>query len=113
MPCFRCGARQTDPARGASPWRRGVLADHQVLVCPACQGTDGWADALDHCSSCGSAALVCRLGDVECRACGHTREAVRDEAARPSGGVPAAAPGGDLSTEVAAALDRVLGRPLT
>ncbi|MFC4912684.1 hypothetical protein [Actinomadura gamaensis] len=111
MPCFRCGARQTDPGRGASPWRRGVLADHQVLVCPACQAADGWADALDHCPSCGSAALVCRLGDVECRECGHTREAVREEEARPEPvkAAPSASPG--LSEEVAAALDRVLGRP--
>ncbi|MEV5572834.1 hypothetical protein AB0L06_22545 [Spirillospora sp. NPDC052269] len=112
MPCFRCGARQTDPARGASPWRRGVLADHQILVCPACQAGDGWSDALDHCSSCGSAALVCRLGDVECRECGHTREADRDDPDQAS--EPAAAsPGVDLSQEVAAALGRVLGRPLT
>ncbi|MFC5181575.1 hypothetical protein [Actinomadura harenae] len=114
MPCFRCGARQTDPVRGASPWRRGVLADHQVLVCPACQAAGGWSDALDHCSCCGSAALVCRLGDVECRECGHTREAVRDEPGRAPEPAPAApSPGADLSQEVAAALDRVLGRPLT
>lgn len=112
MPCFRCGARQTDPARGASPWRRGVLADHQILVCPDCQTADGWAEALDHCPSCGSAALVCRLGDVECRDCGHTREAVRDEGGGPSEPAPEA-PAADLSKEVAAALDRVLGRPLT
>ncbi|MCP2335738.1 hypothetical protein [Actinomadura rupiterrae] len=113
MPCFRCGARQTDPARGASPWRRGVLADHQVLVCPACQATDGWADALDRCPSCGSAALVCRLGDVECRECGHTREAVRDDGEPRSEPVQDdPSPNPDLSQEVAAALDRVLGRPL-
>ncbi|QFG20926.1 hypothetical protein [Actinomadura sp. WMMB 499] len=108
MPCFRCGARQTDPVRGASPWRRGVRADHQVLVCPGCQAVHGWADGLDRCTACASAALVCRLGEVECRDCGHTREAVRDDLVR------AAAPGGtgdrDLSAEVAAALSRVLSR---
>ena len=80
MPCFRCGARQTDPVRGASPWRRGVRADRQVLVCPGCQAGRDWADDLDRCAACGSAALVCRLGEVECRDCGHTRPAVRDEA---------------------------------
>ena len=37
LPCYRCGVRQTDPERGKSPWRRGVLRDELVLVCPACQ----------------------------------------------------------------------------
>jgi len=112
MPCFRCGARQTDPARGASPWRRGVRADHQVLVCPGCQTAHDWADGLDRCAVCGSAALVCRLGEVECRDCGHTREAVRD-APRPADLVPSSAGHRDdrgLSEEVAAALTRVLRR---
>ncbi|MEU5882265.1 hypothetical protein [Spirillospora sp. NPDC047279] len=117
MPCFRCGARQTDPARGASPWKRGVQADHQVLICPRCQTEHDWAADLDRCAVCGSAALVCRLGEVECRDCGHTREAVR-EAADPDGpgggrdlvrsGAPPADSG--FSEEVAAALSRVLGR---
>ncbi|NKZ04547.1 hypothetical protein [Actinomadura latina] len=118
MPCFRCGARQTDPVRGASPWKRGVRADRQVLVCPGCQAVHDWADDLDRCSACGSAALVCRLGEVECRDCGHTRAAVREEtgpgdlvhsgAERPSG---ADRPSdGGLSEEVAAALSRVLKR---
>jgi len=119
MPCFRCGARQTDPARGASPWRRGVRADHQVLICPGCQAAHDWADDLDRCSACGSAALVCRLGEVECRDCGHTRDAVRDVpggadlvhsgAERPSAGADRPSDGG-LSEEVAAALSRVLKR---
>ncbi|WP_051712322.1 hypothetical protein [Spirillospora albida] len=106
MPCFRCGARQTDPVRGASPWRRGVRADHQVLVCPGCQAGGDWAAILDRCAVCGSPALVCRLGEVECRDCGHTRDAVRDEPS-PAGLVPSGAHG--LSEEVAAALSRVLG----
>ncbi|KAB2376937.1 hypothetical protein [Actinomadura montaniterrae] len=112
MPCFRCGARQTDPVRGASPWRRGVQADHQVLVCPGCQTAHDWADDLDRCAACGSVALVCRLGEVECRDCGHTREAVRDDP-RPPDLVPSnAGPRDDrgLSEEVAAALSRVLRR---
>lgn len=106
MPCFRCGARQTDPVRGASPWKRGVQADHQVLICPDCQAAHNWAADLDRCAGCGSAALVCRLGEVECRDCGHTRDAVRDES---PGLVRSGAPGG-LSEEVAAALNRVLKR---
>ncbi|TDD79821.1 hypothetical protein E1298_27025 [Actinomadura rubrisoli] len=123
MPCFRCGARQTDPVRGASPWKRGVRADHQVLICPGCQTARDWADDLDRCAACGSAVLVCRLGEVECRDCGHTRDAVRDD--RPSAGPvrsgdgpddqPGGSPGGasgdrGLSEEVAAALSRVLKR---
>jgi hypothetical protein len=114
MPCFRCGARQTDPARGASPWKRGVRADHQVLICPACQAGRDWAGDLDRCSACGSAALVCRLGEIECRDCGHTRAAVREEpgpgdlvhsgAERPPGADRPA--DGGLSEEVAAALSR-------
>lgn len=104
MPCFRCGARQTDPDRGASPWRRGVRADHQVLICPDCQGL---AD-LDLCSACGSAALICRLGEIECRDCGHVRAAERP--AEPTE-TKAAQPGqSGLSEEVAAALNRVLNR---
>ncbi|MFD0689038.1 hypothetical protein [Actinomadura fibrosa] len=134
MPCFRCGARQTDPVRGASPWKRGVRADHQVLVCPDCQAACDWAADLDRCSACGSAALVCRLGEIECRDCGHTRDAVRDDpppadlvrsrtapGGGPPGGGSGAGPGGasgdrgpsgdgGLSEEVAAALNRVLKR---
>ncbi|MEV0663969.1 hypothetical protein ACIBI3_16110 [Actinomadura luteofluorescens] len=112
MPCFRCGARQTDPVRGASPWKRGVRADHQVLICPRCQAVHDWADALDRCSECGSAALVCRLGEVECRDCGHTRDAVRDEPGTVDLVRTAAQPAADggLSEEVAAALSRVLKR---
>lgn len=98
MPCFNCGARQSDPVRGASPWIRGVRADRQVLVCPACRLD---ADlSLDRCAECASAELVCRLGEIECRACGHVREA------RPGDKVITDAPG--LSDEVAEALNRVL-----
>lgn len=100
MPCFRCGARQTDPDRGPSAWRRGVLADRQVLICPDCQGIA----ALDLCTACGSAALICRLGEIECRDCGHVRAAERPE--EPT--APTSHPG--LSEEVAAALNRVLNR---
>ncbi|MGP4023644.1 hypothetical protein [Actinomadura sp. 3N407] len=107
MPCYRCGARQTDPVRGASPWKRGVRADRQVLICPGCQTARDWADDLDRCSGCGSAVLVCRLGEVECRDCGHTRDAVPADLVH-SGAPPGGSADGDLSAEVAAALTRVL-----
>lgn len=101
MPCYRCGARQTDPVRGASPWKRGVSADAQVLICPECQRSHDLD--LDLCSSCASTALICRLGEIECRSCGHVRSAGECLPKRPS--VPA-----DLAAEVEAALSRVLGR---
>ncbi|MCW2940850.1 MAG: hypothetical protein JWN00_3835 [Actinomycetia bacterium] len=104
MPCFRCGARQSDPVQGASPWRRGVRADRQVLICPVCQRGDEWPAELDRCEKCGSVALVCRLGEVECRDCGNLRIALRPAA----DGQGAETPG--LSEEVAAALSRVLRR---
>ncbi|GAA0326918.1 hypothetical protein NE235_09105 [Actinoallomurus spadix] len=103
MPCYRCGARQTDPDHGPSPWRRGVRSDRQVLVCPDCQHGRDWTADLDHCTSCGATALVCRLGEVECRTCGRVRATER--MAEP----PAPSDGSGLSEEVAAALSRVLG----
>jgi hypothetical protein len=74
MPCYRCGARQVDPDRGESPWKRGVRADRQVLICPACQSSVEWAGELDRCPVCSSVHLVRRLGEVECRDCGYVRE---------------------------------------
>jgi ribosomal protein L40E len=107
MPCYRCGARQVDPDRGQSPWKRGVRGDQQVLVCPACQATHDWTTDLEHCSQCGSTRLVRRLGEVECRECGFVADPA--EAGEPGAGtVPGAAPG--LAEEVSQALDRVLGR---
>jgi hypothetical protein len=107
MACYRCGARQVDPGRGQSPWKRGVRGDQQVLVCPACQATHDWTADLDHCPQCGSTRLVRRLGEVECRECGFVVDP--DEAGEPGAGtVPGAAPG--LAEEVSQALDRVLGR---
>jgi hypothetical protein len=103
MPCFRCGTRQSDPVRGTSPWKRGVRADRQVLVCPVCQTATDWSADLDGCAGCGSIALVCRLGEIECRDCGHVRSAE-------SLPVTSEAPVPDLSEEVAAALGRVLKR---
>jgi hypothetical protein len=74
MPCYRCGARQVDPDRGESPWRRGVRADRQVLICPGCQSSFDWMAELDRCPVCASAHLVRRLGEVECRDCGFVSE---------------------------------------
>ncbi|MEV5407435.1 hypothetical protein AB0K60_01165 [Thermopolyspora sp. NPDC052614] len=106
MPCYRCGARQTDPVRGASPWKRGVRHETQVLICPDCQRAPDLD--LDTCATCGSTTLICRLGDVECRTCGTVRPAARTTPDPPLASRTATAP--DLSEEVAAALDRVLGR---
>ena len=134
MPCYRCGARQVDPDRGESPWKRGVRADRQILICPACQSSVDWVGELDQCPVCASVHMVRRLGEVECRDCGYVREPAAPvgvtpvhvpapdvSAARP-GPVPEAvhgiAPGpprdlGDtpsLAEEVELALARVLGR---
>ena len=118
MPCYRCGTRQADPEPGkSSPWRRGVIGEHQVLVCPACQSA-ALAD-LTRCVRCGSAYLIRRLDQVECLDCRLVRDAAPDQvaaAAPPAppapepGAGPSAAPGGfALATEVARALERVLG----
>lgn len=103
MPCYRCGVRQTDPERGKSPWRRGVLRDELVLVCPACQESSDWTAELESCVRCRSVHLIRRLGQVECLDCGLVREPA---SAQPrSAGSDAA-----LADEVGRALDRVLGR---
>jgi hypothetical protein len=101
MPCYRCGARQTDPGKGPSPWKRGVIADEQVLVCPDCQQRHDWVSDLDRCGSCGSTMLVRALGQTRCRRCEWTKEARRDEAG---------AGDGSLSLDVEAALRRRFGR---
>jgi hypothetical protein len=74
VPCYRCGVRQTDPERGKSPWRRGVVHDQLVLVCPACQESADWTAELERCAKCRSAHLIRRLGQVECLDCGLVRE---------------------------------------
>jgi hypothetical protein len=139
MPCYRCGTRQVDPEHGESPWKRGVLREHQVLICPACQPV---ADGdLDRCARCGSRHLIRRLDQVECLDCRLIREPELEpslSAAAPpdgdgggsgggaaSGGAASgsamargpgegAAPGrqgGDpaLAAEVARALEKILG----
>jgi hypothetical protein len=138
MPCYRCGTRQTDPDRGQSPWKRGVRGDNQVLICPDCQSGRDWAADLDRCARCGTVRLVRRLGEVECKNCGHVQDSAAPApsaisplapatpatppaaAAPPSTSNPElhrapAAPSaaGDtqssLAEEVARALDRILG----
>jgi hypothetical protein len=107
MPCHRCGARQTDPVRGASPWRRGVRAGEQVLVCPDCQRDRDWTDDLAHCAECGSARLVRVLGSTQCKDCGAedrvTPETAPEAAAEPRPGATS------LSEDVEAALERHFG----
>ena len=119
MPCYRCGVRQTDPERGKSPWRRGVLRDELVLVCPGCQESADWTAELESCAKCGSVHLIRRLGQVECLDCGLVREpeAVLIPGLVPAGPAgraarvnPAGSPDTALAEEVGRALDRVLGR---
>ena len=94
MPCYRCGARQVDPERGESPWKRGVRADRQVLICPTCQSSSDWMGELDRCPVCLSAHLVRRLGEVECRDCGYVRDpGSASGGAGPVTGVPTGAAG--------------------
>jgi len=111
MPCVRCSARQTDPVRGPSPWKSGVQAGRQVLVCPDCQRSGDWTADLDRCTACGSTMLVRRLGETSCRACGFVGPG-ESVVLSPGLDEPAphwpAVPG--LADEVAAALARVLGR---
>jgi hypothetical protein len=113
MPCYRCGTRQVDPEPGkGSPWRQGVVREHQVLICPACQ--QAALEDLARCPGCHGTRLIKRLDQVECLDCRLTRDAVAGAAALAAGSgarADADAPGGGLSAEVARALARVLGRP--
>ena len=114
MPCYHCGTRQVDPDRGASPWGRGLLNDHQILICPGCQTQRDWTADLDRCGRCGSAHLVRRLDEVECRDCGLIRLTGTVPPARTSG-EPAnvaanASPDPELAAEVERALAKVLGK---
>ncbi|HVF06418.1 MAG TPA: hypothetical protein VNA20_16370 [Frankiaceae bacterium] len=112
MGCYVCGARQTDPARGASPWQRGVVGGQQVLGCPDCQASGEWAASLDRCAGCGSTALARRLGETTCGACGQAGDglpaALPPPRRSPAPGSPAGP--GALADEVRAALDRAFGR---
>lgn len=110
MPCHRCGARQTDPVRGASPWRRGVRAGEQVLICPDCQRDRDWTADLAHCAACGSARLARALGNTHCKDCG-AEDHVRPEAAPATDSTPDSRSGvTTLSEDVHAALERHFGQ---
>jgi hypothetical protein len=110
VPCHRCGARQSDPERGASAWKRGVRSGEQVLVCPECQRGSDWTVAFDSCPGCGSTALVRALGETSCRDCGRsglTPVPPRGKRAEADVSSPERVA---LAHDVAAALDRLFGR---
>ena len=103
MPCYRCDMRQVDPEPGKpSPWHRGVIREHQVLICPECYPA-ALAD-LTRCSRCTSVRLVRKLDQVECLECDLTRDAGAEPAAQSSHGADVG-----LAAEVARALQRILG----
>jgi hypothetical protein len=101
VPCYRCGARQSDPDPGKpSPWRQGLIAEHQVLLCPDCYPPA--ADNLTRCSRCAGVRLIRRLDQVECLDCHRTRDAETEPA------IPAPRPvDSGLAAEVARALERI------
>ena len=122
MPCYRCGVRQTDPERGKSPWRRGVVHDQLVLICPVCQESADWTAELERCAKCRSTHLIRRLGQVECLDCGQVREpeallvpglvpsSRADRGGSDSGLADSGRADSGLADEVSRALDRLLGR---
>jgi hypothetical protein len=74
--CSICGRATYDPDERGTPWVRAVASGRQVLICPECQrDRSDWADGLDRCASCGGTRLSVTLGQVVCRACGHTTTA--------------------------------------
>jgi hypothetical protein len=99
MPCYRCATRQTDPGKGPSDWKRGVVDGVQILVCPTCQRTHDWQADLDRCGDCGSTMLVRALGETRCKSCG--------AAAAVTGGTSPADTA--LAADVSAALERRFG----
>jgi hypothetical protein len=113
VPCYRCGARQSDPEAGKpSPWRQGLVAGHQVLVCPGCYPEV--TPDLARCSRCAGVRLVRRLDQVECLDCHQTTDASADPAGpspRPvdSGSADSGSAHSSLAADVARALDRLHG----
>lgn len=73
------------------------------MICPECQLRPDWPAELDRCPTCGSTAMVRRLGETHCRSCDTS---VPDAGGRP-GQDPAPTVG--LAEEVAAALHRLRG----
>jgi hypothetical protein len=102
VPCYHCGARQSDPGKGPSPWKRGVIDDEQVLVCPSCQRSHDWGADLDRCTACGSTMLVRALGETRCRQCEWTKPSSSETTSSRSDTA--------LADDVAAALQRRFDR---
>ncbi len=74
--CALCGRPTYDPDKRERPWVRAVSGGRQVLICPACQSDrPHWASSLDRCEACGGTRLTAMLGEVVCRACGHSQPA--------------------------------------
>lgn len=70
--CHFCQTEATDPGSSPSPWRRAVIANEQVLVCPDCQKSHPeWIDQAESCPVCASKRLYKSVGDKVCRTCGH------------------------------------------
>ncbi len=109
MGCLLCGRRQEDPVRVPSPWRRGVVlapTARQVLVCPQCQDDADWTEVLARCERCDGTSLMVRFGEISCRRCG----VVAARAGRTTPPDPDDAARLALRDDVAAAIERVLGR---
>jgi hypothetical protein len=108
VPCYRCGTRQADPEPGKpGSWHQGLVAQHQVLVCPLCYPAA--LGELSRCPGCDGVRLVRRLDQVECLDCRLTAAVPgEDEDAEPAVPAPRAADAG-LAAEVASALARIRG----
>jgi hypothetical protein len=104
MPCQRCGARQGDPSRGPSAWRRAVSSGEQILVCPTCQQDAGWQAGMDRCPDCEGVRLSKTLGVLRCGACGWSGMA-------PHSPEPLSPADETLADEVREALGRVFHSP--
>jgi hypothetical protein len=79
-----------------------VSGGEQVLICPACQGEDGWQAELDRCPSCDGVRLSKTLGVLRCGGCGWVGEA----SVAPGAATPADR---GLAADVNAALGRLFG----
>jgi hypothetical protein len=111
LPCYFCDTLQTDPAKGASSWQRGVVLEAQILVCPTCQLERDWRADLDQCTACLSTRLVRRLGETSCAECRHSGPGIPAAGGRRV--ITAAPHQRALADEVERALGRVLGQPLS
>ena len=67
-----CGTVAIDPSNGESPWRRAIIDDVQVLVCPDCQRSHpDWIERAEGCPACASKRLYKSVGEKVCRSCGY------------------------------------------